>query len=279
MSDMGVEMIIYGEYLFLENFVVTLLILVLTGKLTGYIPKAIRMMMGAIVGAISSFIIFVPMTPALSILVRVLLGLSCIFVTFGRRNIIKLVLLYFALTFTSGGMVMALCLWIQKPVIAHQGIIYMESLTYLKLFSIGVLAFGFTYWFISFIRNRNKDNNLYGMVCIEIEKKQYCFRAFMDSGNSLVEPISGRPVILIDGKGAKSLPFSAKDMPMRYGLIPYKTVGSEHGNLEGIRSDRITFDGNTIENGYVAFYDGRFKGYEVLMHRDFLERGLLGNEY
>lgn len=270
-------MVIYGEYLFLENFIVGMLLIILTGKLTGYMPRAFRMAIGAAICGISGFIIFLPLSGALSAAGRILTGFACVAAAFGFKDIIKTTGIFLILTFMSGGMVIALLLWQQEPVVSHQGIIYMDAVTYFKLLCMGILAFGFTYWFVKLIRRRNMDAKMKGKVCLTIEGKNYYFKAFVDSGNCLREPLTGKPVILIDKTGAAKFPFAASEMPMRYRVIPYKAVGVERGSLDSIRADRIVFENHRIEDVYVAFYQGTFGDFEVLMNREFLEGGLLQN--
>ena len=268
-------MIIYGEYLFLENFIVALALLVLTGKLTGKKSSKGRLFLGATIGAFGSFIIFLPMTVYLSVLLRIITGLFSVLASFGRTLVIRITAIYFILTFASGGMVMALSLWIQKPTITHQGIIYMEALTYLKLISFGILAFGLIYWFVKLIRTKGVARGIFGEAKIYIEEKVYSFKGFVDSGNYLKNPLDSKPVILIDRNGSNKLPFEPSQLPHRFALVPYKTVGVDCGFLECIRTDRVEFGEHLVEGACLAFYDGEFEGYQVLLNRSFLEGGLL----
>ena len=240
-------MVIYGEYLFIENFIAGLLLILLTGKLTGRMPAKMRILLAAVLCGLSGFIIFLPLNGGWSAVLRLLAGTLCAAAAFGLREIVKTTGLFLALTFLSGGAVMALLLWRQQPAVSHQGIIYMDAVTYFRLLCFGILAFG----------------------------KSYFFEAFVDSGNCLREPVTGKPVVLLDNRGASRLPFGAKDMPSRYRIIPYHGVGVEAGSLEALRTDEIIFEDHKTEGAYIAFYKGRFEGFEVLMNRDFLEGGLL----
>lgn len=269
-------MIIYGEYLFAENFIVGAIILWLTGKLTGTKIRVTRLIIASSAAGFGGFIIFLNLTPLQSVFLRIATGLICTLIAMGREKIIQRLMIFFILTFASGGMVMALLLWIQKPAISHQGIIYMEALTYLKLIGFGTLAFILMHWFVKFIRASRLS--IKGKVSIFIDKAHYDFNAYIDSGNSLKEPNSGNSVILIDAKGARKLPFKPLDLPKRYTLIPYKTIGMDSGFLEAIRTDMVSFAGKNSRNTYLAFYTGNFTGYEVLMNKDFLEGGTLNNE-
>lgn len=270
-------MIIYGEFLFIENFITTFLLLSLTAKLTGYHTHFGRKLSGSLIGAVSSFIIFWPMSPFTSIILRVLSGTICVLSVFGHTNLVAVTAIFFILTFTSGGMVMAILLWLQESAINHQGIIYIDSVTYFKLLSIGILAFGFTYWFIKLIRCRKIGSEVTGMAELIIKGERYFFRSYVDSGNSLKEPISGKSVILIDKAGAKKLTFEPSSLEDRFALIPYRAVGVEMGVLEGIRLDRAVYGEKSLDGVFLAFYQGDFDGYELLLNNEFLEGGLLDN--
>ena len=170
---------------------------------------------------------------------------------------------------------MALLLWRQQPAVSHQGIIYMDAVTYFRLLCFGILAFGLTYWFVKLVRRRKAEMNMKGRVCLIIDNgKSYFFEAFVDSGNCLREPVTGQAGGALRQPGASRLPFAAKDMPSRYRIIPYHGVGVEAGSLEALRVDEIIFEDRKTEGAYIAFYKGRFEGFEVLMNRDFLEGGL-----
>lgn len=270
-------MVIYGEYLFIENFIVGFVLLLLTGRLVGYMPVLWHLIAGSMLCGISGFMIFLNMSPAADAAVRVIFLMSVVVVTFGRSEFLKTAALFMVLSFLSGGAVMALLLWQQEPAITHQGIVYIDVITYFKLLCFGILAFGFTYWFVKFIRGRRAQLSINGNVCLIIEDRRYFFKAFVDSGNSLREPTAGKPVILIDEKGAEKLNFKARDLPTRYTLIPYKAVGVDYGYLEGVRTDAVLFREKRIEGACMAFYRGNFQNYDVLLSRDFLEGGLLEN--
>ena len=125
-------MVIYGEYLFIENFIAGLLLILLTGKLTGRMPAKMRILLAAVLCGLSGFIIFLPLNGGWSAVLRLLAGTLCAAAAFGLREIVKTTGLFLALTFLSGGAVMALLLWRQQPAVSHQGIIYMDAVTYSK---------------------------------------------------------------------------------------------------------------------------------------------------
>ena len=77
--------------------------------------------------------------------------------------------------------------------------------------------------------------------------------ALIDSGNSLTEPISGKPVSVVDGKVLRGI---WKDEPVGYRVIPYHSIGRKHGILQGYRLPelQLEIDGmvKCFHNIYVA---------------------------
>ncbi len=279
-------MVVYGEYLFAENFIAGGLLLWLTGRMTGYRPRPGRLALAAAVCGVGSFIIFVPLTGLLSAGVRIAIGLVAALAAFGPGQLLKKTAVLLILTFASGGAVMALLLWQQEPAITHQGIIYIDAITYMKLLCFGTVALGLSYWFVRLVRRRSTGLALHGSVRLSLGGRSYDFCGYVDSGNSLREPCSGEPVVLLDKKGARRLPFTAEELlslaergadgdGLRVALIPYRTVGESYGLLPGVRAESMTFSGKPAGAAWVAFYDGCFGDYEVLINKDILEGGLL----
>ena len=65
-------MTVYGEVLFLENFITGWVILLLTGKLRGNSAGTMRVSVGAVMCGIYAFILFVPMHWMVALLSKML---------------------------------------------------------------------------------------------------------------------------------------------------------------------------------------------------------------
>lgn len=280
-------MVIYLEYLFLENFLTGGLLLLLTSKLAGHSPSRIRLILGSVISGIGGFTIFIPAAGFGGAVIRLAAAvLICTVVFAGEGSesgvkpakIVKLTLIFLALTFLSGGAAMAFTLWRQIPAVSGNGALYLEPLTYGTLICLAVPAFGLTYIFVKLVRKRQMETITRGKVCLTIKGMVYSFEALADSGNSLREPLTGRPAALIDRKGAAKLSFRPEDaetgrdetLADRLVVIPYKAVGTEKGILKGIRTDSITFREKEMKGAVLAFYDGDFGDFEVLLSREVL---------
>ena len=276
-------MVIYLEYLFLENFLTGGLLLLLTSKLSGHSPSRTRLILGSVISGAGGFTIFIPAAGFGGAVIRLAAAVLICTVVFAEKQAkplktIKTTLIFLALTFLSGGAAMAFTLWRQIPAVSGNGALYLEPLTYGTLICLAVPAFGLTYIFVKLVRKRQMETITRGKVCLTIKGMVYSFEALADSGNSLREPLTGRPAALIDRKGAAKLSFRPEDaetgrdetMADRLVVIPYKAVGTEKGILKGIRTDSITFREKEMKGAVLAFYDGDFGDFEVLLSREVL---------
>ena len=276
-------MVIYLEYLFLENFLTGGLLLLLTSKLAGHSPSRTRLILGSVISGLGGFTIFIPAAGFGGAVIRLAAAVLICTVVFAEKQAkplktIKTTLIFLALTFLSGGAAMAFSLWRQIPAVSGNGALYLEPLTYGTLICLAVPAFGLTYIFVKLVRKRQMETITRGKVCLTIKGMVYSFEALADSGNSLREPLTGRPAALIDRKGAAKLSFRPEDaetgrdetMADRLVVIPYKAVGTEKGILKGIRTDSITFREKEMKGAVLAFYDGDFGDFEVLLSREVL---------
>lgn len=272
-------MIIYGEFLFLENFITGLLLLILTAALMSKGVSKLRIFAGAILCGAASFEIFLAAVGPAAIAFRILAAVLIVYIGLGAENIKALLretLLFLALTLISGGAVMALMLWHQIPSLSGTGVFYIPPVTYLRLLCFGIIAFGFSYKVVCIIKDLRLKNLLCGTAEVRIGGETLSFSAMIDSGNYLKEPISGRPVVLIGSKAAQKLKGFIGDE--RYVIIPFSGAGVRKGILEGIRSDCVNFRGNEVKSVVLAFYDGEFEDSDMILGRDFLDRGISDSE-
>lgn len=100
---------------------------------------------------------------------------------------------------------------------------------------------------------------------------------FLDTGNRLCEPISCRPVCIVDTHIYKECRESADAdaCQSRIRIVPFHSVGREHGIMEGYRIDRLDVRLNdeilSFENVYLCegkeiFFKG--KSYQIILHGD-----------
>ncbi|MGO5051922.1 sigma-E processing peptidase SpoIIGA [Lachnospiraceae bacterium LCP25S3_G4] len=74
-------------------------------------------------------------------------------------------------------------------------------------------------------------------VTLYLNNKEHTLNALVDTGNSLSDPMTGKPVSILERKTAKRLMNQEKIHSMRY--IPYHTIGESTGVLPAIRLEKM----------------------------------------
>ncbi len=267
-------MTVYAEYLFLENFTAGLILLYLTARLSGTGSGILRLTAGAVISGMSGFLLFLPLNSMEAVFLRAAAAAAICAAALGTDRLLKKTALFFVLSFLTGGAAMAFFLWQQIPVLAGNGVMYLDAMTYPALILCGAPSLALAFWFVKLVRRKRRTDWTYGTAEVELDGRSAALKACVDSGNSLTEPISGRPVILVDKAGKGKLPFLKEDYPQRYAAVPYRAVGVEQGMLEGLRIDRMSYEGKEYHNVVLAYFEGNFGEFEVLLNRRILEGGV-----
>lgn len=137
-------------------------------------------------------------------------------------------------------------------------------------------------------RENEKSKRLIYPVRIRCRDFSYDALGFCDTGNSLCEPTSGKPVILADRKiflGYNGNDGETKDwfkeliceMPQRYCVVPYASIGGT-GILSGIRMEEVELlekDGNHCYQEVVVALSNHILSqnneYQLILHRELFE--------
>lgn len=104
-----------------------------------------------------------------------------------------------------------------------------KSLIFMGLFCVGVRFFA-----AALVKRPMVGKTRY-QVRLFLNEKSKEFTAMVDSGNRLVEPVTGKPVSIIAAADAKEF------LGERVGviMIPYRAVGTKDGMLPGVLFDRM----------------------------------------
>ena len=106
--------------------------------------------------------------------------------------------------------------------------------------------------------------------------------ALFDTGNSLREPISGRPVLVVEEESFHKLLGAKK--PEKLKIIPYRSVGKENGIMEGYEIPEIIIKGREEDLRCRKVIVGISKNkvsasgkYQMILHPD-LYNGMAGGQ-
>ncbi len=294
-------MVVYAEYVFLENFIMNYIILSLTGKFTKYTVKRNKLIIGSSIGALYAFIIFFP---SLHFLFSTLMKIACSmliivtsFTPYRFKDFFRLIGIFYLITLIFGGAGFALFYFTNFNGIVSNGVFYMTNISVKNIFvscGIGYLLIQFCWGYIQ--KQLSKEKVLMN-IRIEINAETVELKGIVDTGNSLTDPISKYPVIIVEYNAIKNLlPLEFKDIfsenrifnfeqlitkiddinwIKRFRMIPYKALGTENGMLIGFRPDNVLIHidnyNRDINEIIIAIYNQKLSksgDYMALLHPD-----------
>lgn len=265
--------VIYVDVLFIVNFFITFLLLLVTEKLSKREEKMLRKILASFAGgAYSLVILFDELSFAVSVIGKLAAACVIVFIAFRLRGIkcfIKEVLIFFFVNFVFLGIVIGLWM-IFKPegIVINNSTVYFDISARVLLIS-AFLAYLITACIIKIYNNKIAKNELYRLTVYYRGNEVKLF-AFADSGNNLKEPFSDYPVIVAD----KNL-FEKAECNR---VIPIKTVAGE-GMLYAFKPDLVKISTSAGEceadRVYIALSTDVKKGeYQGIINPKFIDEVL-----
>ncbi len=214
---------LYADSLLLLNFVMNLYLLILVDRSTLRTATGKRLLLGAAFGAVCYFLPFIwSAPPVLKLFTGFLAGtagmLLLAFPVKGFRMLLKLLKHLMLYSLGMGGGMLLLLRVLGRLGIPVDGVLLLMGaggilFLFLRRFSVG----------------GSRDNGMCRatLVC---GGNRMTVNALLDSGNSLIEPVSGKPVSVVDEKVFRGLWHN--ETP-GYRAIPYHSIGRSHGILQG----------------------------------------------
>ena len=278
-------MIVYGEYLFVENMIVGMVILFFTGKFMGENIGKFRFIFCGICCGLYAFVLFISISGMLSFAGKLLFSMMIVRVAFGKRPLVQIVekaVVFFLFTVMYGGIALAMLTSFGWTGVTAVSGIYLPMATYVTILA---AACG-SAWLIRFFLQCIKAKRMEQRVMLKTEVKfghiSRTLMGLIDSGNALKEPITGNPVCIVRKSFMDELLKDVECAEFRYTVIPYQAVGVAKGILEGYRADWISAAGYMLKSPVLAFCeDGVFLSggteFDMLLPGIMLERGIHGD--
>lgn len=250
-------MAVYLDLVMLLNFLVDLLLLLGTNRLAGHPPGGKRAAFAAVLGGVYAGAC---MLPGFSFLAGTLwrivsLALMAVLAFGWDQSALRRGVLFVFLSMALGGVAVVLGSGGFWSLVLAAGLVCLLCLL------------GF--------RGRAGGHE-YVPISITQGEKTVNLTALVDTGNTLRDPVSGRPVLVVDARVASKLvdlsdeqlshPIETLAQGLFPGLrlIPYCAVGKPAGMLLGLSVDELKIDGK-VSDSLVAFAPQRIgNGYQAL---------------
>lgn len=261
---------IYLDSLFFLQLFMNLYLLGIVNHMLYHTATTRRVMLGAFIGAICYII---PFFLPVRLLYGVIVGFLCSFLSMSlftfrcyewetlRRISEKM----FLVTLLLGSVVMFVLKVFVPKGRGYNGLI-------------GVLALGaLAYWMArKLLCNTTAHENLCRVI-LQKGEERLVVEGLLDTGNSLVEPISGKPVSVLE-EGVFQKLFASEQEAM-YRAIPYHSVGKKKGILQGYLVEEMTVEVQGVKkeckNVYIAVSKdiiSEKNGYQMIINPQVLQK-------
>jgi len=279
---------VYLDVLFIENFIVNYLILFMCDIIIKKRTPHLRLMAGAFVGAL--YVIVMVLCPdfkvIFTVISKLLLSMFIVAVTFYPYKIAafaKTLIVFYGVTFLYAGACYAIINISSSGGIVKNGIFYVLADTRLELiFICSGIVLVIVRTIAVIVQTTISRKRLVVPLRIVFSDKTRDISALIDTGNSLYEPITRKPVVVVEYKILKDiLPLTFQKLFMctpgheidnfisltecgcdesslndsveaykRICMIPFSSIGKENGMLIGIKPDFIEVGGDDNKKAY-----------------------------
>lgn len=232
---------IYIDILIGINIIINYFILLAVAKFTKITPRIRRMVLGSVFGALCSLVIFLPeISFILNLLLKLAISLAIVFITFGYHNLksfAKNIALFYLISFCFCGVM--LFVWF---IFTPRGMMVKNSVVYFNISPVVMIITTVICYFAIRLINKlsGKQQSKLEICKIKIiNNNRYCeFYGKIDTGNTLCEPFSQTPVIVVNENAVKDI---AEDefgkllnmtepestLKNKYRLVPFASVGGK----------------------------------------------------
>ncbi len=274
----GLKTVIYADILVVINIIVNYLLLRACAAFTGFGFKAWRFLAASAAGGLFSLIIFVEnISLWLNILLKTVFCVIMILIAFSTKSVkafFKCTAAFLAVNFAFGGIMLAVCTALLPNSAAyHNGVVYFD-IDIITLTVAATVCYCILKLISRFMKSKVPQQSIYS-IKITYGGKAVEGKALFDSGNSLCDCFSGRPVIICESSFISPLLSGTQLTEAKnFRLIPFSTI-SNSGALPAFLADKaeILIGSNWVEskNIYIGVTEKKIVsgGYCVLFGTPF----------
>lgn len=236
---MVINLYVYIDILFFTNYLVNLFLLFLAGYITKTQIHPIKLFLGTFFGTLSVLLLFFNINIITLVTLKIIFSLIMLIISFklSAKGYIKTTFVFYLLSFSLSGVVYYFENTFGKT----------NEFTYLTLSLSMICLITILTMCVNLLTQRNINRNLYKKVKITHNNISVTLQGFIDSGNTLTEPLSGLPVIIV----------SKRDIVLLGEITPHcimcHTI-SGNALIEVFKPDKLLID-KIEENAYIGISD------------------------
>lgn len=238
---------IYIDEIILLNFIIDFILIDFTSDVLKINTKTYRKILSSLFGELSSLYLFIEFNDLSLLIFKLFIGVFMIIIAFGYNELktfMRNLIYFYIFSFLLGGTLYYLKI---ENILKYKYI--------LLLIPLFINIFKYLAYYLKEIINTHYRVTIYlnnGSI--------YYFNGFMDTGNTLIDPITNKKVIIIN-----------KKINEKYSFVPYKTIDSE-SLIKCFSPRKVYIDGiGERDDILVGIIDRKFNGFNCLLNNYLLE--------
>ncbi len=189
-----------------------------------------RIVLGSVVGGFSIFLLFLSLSSFQLFIVKLVFSVVLILICFGRRNFLYDFLYFYFISVSLGGFLYLLDISFTYQ---NSGVLFFDSNFGINLLVFLIISPIFLFVEVKERRRFKRFQGLIHSVVIVKNGKKYRLKGLLDTGNQLVDPYSGKSVVLVNC--GVFIPYR------KFYYIPYQGVNSK-GVIKSCKVDYVLVD-------------------------------------
>lgn len=228
---------IYVDLVLVLNFVFDLILLLVVAYILRRNVKNYRLILGGIMGSLSTLLLFLEINSLELFLFKVLISITMNSISFGYRNIkytIKNLSYFYLVSIILGGFLYFLNITFSYK---NNGLVFYNkglsaNFIFLIIFSPIILSL-----YSHQVKELKNNYSNYYKVNLSLNNYHLKLNAYLDTGNKLIDPYLKRPVFILN---KKKMIYDINEFKMV--LVPYKTI-TNSGMLRCIIANKMEIKG------------------------------------
>ena len=265
---------VYLDVLTVVNLIMNLIILILTSWLAQVPARFYRLAQGAALGTVYAvYLVLYPTTRLSSWPAKLAASIAILMATFAPASPMRLLRAagyFYLISFTLGGAALAVHYLKQDLIFPTTGPWPGIPWWTLAVGLFCVVPLGRMAWF--YWKHFRWHEELKAMLTVRWNRREIKVTAVLDSGNMLVDPLTGAPVVVVEAEALTGLVpepiirlveggdrgeldleklgkvLSMEECAQRFRVIPFDSLGQQNSLLLGFRPDRVQvkYRGRTV---------------------------------
>lgn len=220
-----------------------------------------RIIFAAFIGGLSMLALFIKMTSFTLFIFKIFISILMSLISFGYYDLkytFKNLIYLYSTSMIFGGFLYFLNTEFSYK---QEGLIFINNGLSINVIFLFITSPIILYIYIKQGLWLKYNYNNYHKVVIEIDNRIVKCNGFLDTGNNLTDPITNKPVILVD-----------IDIGSNYYYIPYSGVGNK-GLMKCFKADKVIIDDKVYFKVIVGILENKIKidGIDCLLNKKLME--------